>query len=266
MLRSLAQNNPDKAMEFLKGEKITNQNLYEVSPIATSMAIEDPKVAFAWLESLDVQGEARRTLIGNTISAVASDDGSKAASYVLTLDDNSIRKDAISSLVSSWGKQDLESAKTWIDSNLKEGEKLTAYSGLLKGLSNQDPKTATELLVEASQGLTAEEVEKHFGNSMKQIAQGWGRIDPSAATEWLQTQPDNDSRSRAMVSVIGQWADYDSTGAANFVLTLDEGKERDSAVKSLVNAVKHWEPESAFLWANSITDADQRKDQIRKCD
>ena len=174
LLRTLAQNNPDKAMEFLKGEKITNQNLYEVSPIAASMASEDPEAAFAWLESLDVEGEARKNLIANTISQVASNDGSKAASYVLTIEDKSIRKDAISKLLSSWGQQDLESAKTWIDSNLEVGEKLTAYSGLLKGLSNQNPQTATELLVEASQGLTAEEVEKHFGNSMKQIARGLG--------------------------------------------------------------------------------------------
>ena len=45
--------------------------------------------------------------------------------------------------------------------------------------------------------------------------------------------------------------------------TLAEGKERDGAIRSLVSDLRQWEPESAFLWANSISDGDQRKRQIR---
>ena len=264
LLNSLAQNDPLKAMEFLKGEQVTNQNRHDISQIAATVAKDDPDAAFAWIDSFGVQGSAYKKLLSSTISQLASYDSAKAADYVLNFEDKAVRKDLIANLVLTWTRQDYASAKTWIDSNLETGEKMGAYRDLMGSLSWQDPIAAKELLEEASQGLSEDESNKYFKSSIGQIANGWGQSDPTAAAAWLQTQPDDTTRYRAIASVVDQWVEFDSAGAANFVLTLAEGDERDGAIKSLVNDLRQWEPDSAFLWANSISDDDSRKGQIRR--
>ena len=263
LLNRLAQSDPAKAIEFLEGETITDQNRNQVTQVAASLARNDPDAAFAWLDSLEVTGSAHKELITNTISQLAYQDGPKAASYALTIEDKSTRKNAIANLIRGWGNQDREAAKTWIDTHLTSEERLGAYDGLLSSISYQEPLGAKALLEEVSQGLTPEEMKTHFKGKLAEVAGNWARNDPNAAAAWAQTQPEGDERSRMVASVVGQWAEFDSTGAANFVLTLAEGKERDGAIKNLVSDLRQWEPESAFLWANSISDGDQRKRQIR---
>ena len=264
LLSTLSRNDPAKAMEFLKDERVTDQNRHRVTEVAAALAQDDPDAAFAWLDSLEVEGSGQKELINNTIRQLAYQDSEKAASYVLSLEDPSTRKDAIANLIGGWGSQDREAAQAWIVAHLDPAEQLEAYNSLLGTISYQDPLAAKGLLEEASQGLTPEEIKKHFGGKAGQIAGSWARNDPAAAVAWVQSQPDNDERYKMTANVVDQWAEYDSTGAANFVLTLTEGKERDSAIKSLVDDLRRWEPESAFLWANSISDDNQRKGQIRR--
>ena len=70
-------------------------------------------------------------------------------------------------------------------------------------------------------------------------------------------------RRQIISSTISQWAGRDVEGAANFVLTLSDGKERDRAVERLVYDVRRADPESAFDWAASIGDEQKREQMIR---
>jgi hypothetical protein len=64
--------------------------------------------------------------------------------------------------------------------------------------------------------------------------------------------------------MVDDLGDYDIKGAAEFVNTLAVGKDRDSAVASLVQDLGYQgDPESAFDWAASIGDASQRESMIR---
>ena len=259
LLRSSAKKDPSLAASLLEGESINSRNSYEISEIASSWALADPDTAFSWLDSLEVAGSTREQLISNTISQLADKDPSKAASYTLSIEDTEVRKGAIQSLVGKWGLQDLAATKTWITTHLEKSEQAEANSYLISRLSSSDPTKALELLAEASQSLTPEEVKKQFERSRKSISISWAHKDPNAAAAWAQAQPDDEERHQLVANVVDGWAEFDTTGAANFVLTLNEGKERDSAIKSLVSELGRWDPESAFLWAESTTDLKARE-------
>ena len=70
-------------------------------------------------------------------------------------------------------------------------------------------------------------------------------------------------RSNSIQNIVDNWGDYDIKGAAEFVNTLAEGKERDQAVERLVHDVQRSDPESAFAWAASVSDASRRENMIR---
>jgi hypothetical protein len=64
--------------------------------------------------------------------------------------------------------------------------------------------------------------------------------------------------------MVDSFGDYDIKGTAEFVNTLAVGKERDQAVGALVSDLgDQGDPESAFDWATSISDASKRESMIR---
>lgn len=64
--------------------------------------------------------------------------------------------------------------------------------------------------------------------------------------------------------MVDNFGNYDIKGTAEFVNTLAVGKERDQAVGALVSDLgQQGDPESAFDWATSISDASKRESMIR---
>ncbi len=67
-----------------------------------------------------------------------------------------------------------------------------------------------------------------------------------------------------MQQLVSNWAYNDVDGAANFVLTLNEGNERDKVVETLVRRVQEQDPEAAFQWAESIGNEQKRDQSVRQ--
>jgi hypothetical protein len=264
IISTLAQNDPAKAASMLDGAAVTNQNSHQVGMIVGAWIKSDQTAALAWLDSLDLRGDAQQSVHSQFLREWVEEDAPAASRYALGIQDEQSRQQAISSLVGAWGRNNPQAAREWITTNLEGDSKNTAIRSLIQNLSHQDHTTALRYYQEATANLSPEAVEKNFGSTASQIARNWVQYDPKAAGQWVMTLPEGESRANSVRSLVDDLGDYDIKGAAEFVNTLAVGKERDQAVASLVSDLgNQGDPQSAFDWAASISDTSKRDNAIR---
>lgn len=263
ILNSLAQTDPVKAASVFGDSVVTNHNSHQVGMIIGEWIKTDQTAALAWLESLDLRGDAQRNVHSQFLNNWVNEDPAAASRYALGIQDEKSREQAISSLIGSWGGRDPQAARDWIVKSLEGESKNRSLNSLIQGLSYQDYTTALQYYQEATAKLTPEAIDKTFGNAASQIASNWVQHDPKAAGQWVLGLPEGQARTNSIRSMTDDLGDYDIKGAAEFVNTLTVGKERDRAVGALVSDLgNQGDSASAFDWAASISDAWQRENMI----
>jgi hypothetical protein len=264
IINTLSQTDPAQAAAVLGGAVISNENSGQVGMIVGAWIKTDQTAALAWLDSLDLRGDSQRNVHSQFLQYWVNEDAPAASRYALGIQDEKSRKQAISSLVGAWGRIDPQAAREWITTALEGDSKNSSLNSLIQGLSHQDYSTALRYYQEATANLAPEAVEKTFGNAASQIARNWVQLDSKAAGQWVMSLPEGESRSSTVRSMVDDLGDYDIKDAAEFVGTLAAGKERDRAVGALVSDLgDHGDPESAFDWAASTSDATSRENMIR---
>jgi hypothetical protein len=264
IIGTLAQSDPAKAAAVLGGAVVTSRNSHQVGMIVGEWIKTDQTAALAWLDSLDLRGDAQRNVHSQFLQNWVNEDAPAASRYALGIQDEKSRQNAITSLVGAWGNNDPVAAREWIMRSLEGETKDRSLNSLIQTLSYQDYNTALQYYQEATAHLAPETIEKTFGSTASQIARNWVQHDPKAAAQWVLSLPEGETRSNSIRSMVDDLGDYDIKGAAEFVNTLAVGKDRDQAVASLVSDLgRQGDPESAFDWAASISDASRREDMIR---
>lgn len=264
IIGTLAQTDPAKAAAILGGAVVTNQNSGQVGVIVGAWIKTDQTAALAWLDSLDLRGDTQRNVHSQFLQNWVNEDAPAASRYALGIQDEKLRQQVVSSLVGSWGNSDPQAAREWIMTSLEGDSKIRSLNSLIQTLSHQDYSTALQYYQEATANLAPEAVEKTFGSTASQIARNWVQHDPKAAGQWLMSLPEGETRSNSVRSMVDDLGDYDIKGCAEFVNSLAVGKERDQAVSELVSDLgSQGDPESAFDWAASISDASKRENMIR---
>lgn len=265
IIGALTQTDPAKAASVFGDSVVNNQNSYQVGMIVGEWIKTDQTAALAWLDSLDLRGDAQRNVHSQFMSNWVREDPAAAGRYALGIQDEKSRQQTISSLVGSWGNSDPVAAREWIMKSLEGETKNRSLNSLIQTLSYQDYATALQCYQEATASLSSEAIENTFGGAASQIARNWAQNDPKAAGQWVMSLPEGKTRSNSIRSMVDDMGDYDIKGAAEFVGTLAAGKERDQAVASLVSDLGYQgDSQSAFDWAASISDASQRESMIRQ--
>jgi hypothetical protein len=264
IISTLAQTDPVKAAAILGGTVITSRNSHQVGNLVGEWIKTDRTAALAWLDSLDLRGDAQRNVHSQFMYSWVNEDAPAAGRYALGIEDEKSRKQAISSLVGAWANNDPQAAHKWIMTSLEGESRNASLNSLIQSLSHQDYTTALQYYQEATANLPPETIEKNFGSTASQIASNWVQHDPKAAGQWVLSLPEGQARSNSIQRMVDDMGDYDIKGAAEFVNTLAAGKERDQAVGSLVSDLGYQgDPESAFDWAASIGDASKRESSVR---
>ncbi|HSP43555.1 MAG TPA: hypothetical protein VLO11_11835 [Luteolibacter sp.] len=264
IIGTLAQTDPAKAASILGDAVVTNQNSHQFGMVVGEWIKTDQTAALAWLDSLDLRGDAQRNVHSQFISSWVNEDAHAASQYALGIQDEKSRQQAIGSLISAWGNNDPVAAREWIMNSLEGDSKNRSLNSLIQNLSYQDYSTALQYYQEATANLAPEAIEKTFGAATSQIASNWAQSDPKAAGQWVLSLPEGDSRTNSIRSLVDNLGDHDIKGAAEFVNTLALGNERDQAVGALVSDLRQQgDPESAFDWAASIRDVSRRESMIR---
>jgi hypothetical protein len=150
IIGALANTDPAKAAAIIGGAVVTNQNSYQVGMLVGEWIKTDQTAALAWLDSLDLRGDAARNVHSQFINTWANEDAAAASRYALGIQDEKTRQQAIGSLISTWGNNDPVAARDWIMNSLEGDSKNQSLNSLIQSLCYQDHTTALQYYQEAT--------------------------------------------------------------------------------------------------------------------
>ena len=184
------------------------------------------------------------------------------------------RRIGFGSILDAWAKSNPDAAITWAKANY-DGDENPYFIGIIKGMSDQDPARATELLTSLPYG----RVRGHAASLMMEnqwhkgedVALQWvdsieagalkeylvGRVagkmanqDLERAADWAAGLPEDGNRKRAVETVAEEWAEREPAAAAEWVAELPKGA---SKVEGMTEVAREWarkDPASAAEWLN----------------
>jgi hypothetical protein len=218
-------------------------------------------------------------------------DPASAAGWLSESDDGRFKGWAGRLVMEDWAQRDPLAATAMAETlgkTIKEGENNPWLSGVIRGLAENDPRSAGVLTQKLSYG-------EERGDAVEQVVDSFFTSDPGgdAAREWAESLPDTDprlkagvtarvadalaksspekaaewvadlpegSRSRAMASVAGRWASKDPNAAGTWLDSIPASPERNEAVVNFAWTVRREDPEAAMIWAGTITEEEQRNE------
>jgi hypothetical protein len=286
--RRRAKEDPTAAMDWLQSQHSGSERLRGMLEVVALWAAEDSESALLWLES-NAQGLARLETLNNGIELWAernpteasqwidgmANDGSKAiaakaltakwaqtepavaAEWVAGLPEGPVREKAKEALVQSWVMQDAKAASIWALAEAEFNGDYDLLGETILEFSKQSPEEAESFVRDLAQANYSEiAVASHV--------MGRAEEDPAATAEWLaRMAPTDPIYSAEYANELMQiWAESDSIAASEWLSTQEPGQQRDAAISGFSESILRYEPEAAAVWANTISDADRRMEQL----
>ena len=198
------------------------------------------------------------------------------------------RAQALSAILTVWGKNDPAAAWAWVSAN--EPTASHHFDALLEVFGKNSPETAAHYVAEVVRNHPEAALEVNLsallgitysgnfaaaqafvnanaglspelrGNLYNFIAGQWARYSPEAAAAWVVALPAGPQRDQALVGLGDSWAGTDPAGAAKFAETLPSGESRQLALRQAINNWLQDDPDKARQWVmdnNHHEDYDQ---------
>jgi hypothetical protein len=261
VLRGLITTDPAAAEKYFLSLPETQRSTATLSQMMSEYSNRDPKKAFDFAMSLQnpqEQAAAMTGLFGNW----SSNDPEAAAVGWKKLPAGQGRLEALDTLANSWSSSDPAAAKAWADS-LTGTERARALAAVLPALARDNPASASSqlglLIASPPDGMG-----QNLASSAGTLAGRWADDDPGSASRWAAALPNGPSRDAGLRAVSESWSQYDAVATAGWLGTLEAGSSRDAAIKPLVDRVRETDPTTAFSWAASISDENDRLNQLRR--
>jgi hypothetical protein len=286
--RRRAKEDPTAAMDWLQSQHSGSERLRGMLEVVALWAAEDSESALLWLES-NAQGLARLETLNNGVELWAernpteasqwidgmANDGSKAiaakalaakwaqaepavaAEWVAGLPDGPVQEKAKEALVQSWVMQDAKAASIWALAEAEFNGDYDLLGETILEFSKQSPEEAESFVRDLAQANYSEiAVASHV--------MGRAEEDPAATAEWLaKMAPTDPIYSAEYANKLMQiWAESDSIAASEWLSTQEPGQQLDAAISGFSESIMRYEPEAAAAWANTISDADRRMEQL----
>ena len=286
--RRRAKEDPAAAMDWLQSQHSGSERLRGMLEVVALWAAEDSESALLWLES-NAQGLARLETLNNGVELWAernpteasqwidgmANDGSKAiaakalvakwaqaeptvaAEWVAGLPEGPIQEKAKEALVQSWVMQDAKAASIWALAEAEFNGDYDLLGETILEFSKQSPEEAESFVRDLAQADYSEiAVASHV--------MGRAEEDPAATAEWLLSMAPTDPIYSAEYAneLMQIWAESDSIAASEWLSAQNPGEQRDAAISGFSESILRYEPEAAAVWANTISDADRRMEQL----
>jgi hypothetical protein len=175
-------------------------------------------------------------------------DPANAISYASSLSESKERKASYDSALNLWMNEDKDAATSWIKSQPVDIQKEAV--GGLRGKVNG--MTSTEL------SSFANNVDASVQPQLWSMAvRGAADRDPADAVNFLPNVKPED-RPQSYQTVAESWTKKDPEAASGWVDQLPQGNEKDKAIVGLTSSVGSKEPDSAAMWASTISDPEVR--------
>lgn len=290
--RQRAKNDPQAAMQWLQEQSTGAERLRGMLEVVALWAAKDSESALLWLES-NAQGLARLETLNSGVELWAgrapkaaanwidgmANDGSKvtaakslvstwvksnpteAAEWVVGLPNDSIRDEAASALALSWMEFDPVSASAWAGKESKDTNNDQLYIQVIGKYAQIAPAEAENFM-----RMTPVEDPSTYTSYLEGFVKARAAHDPVATAEWLQSLPPNDrlKQPQNTTRLMEVWTKTDSVAASAWLSDQAPGPERDAAIVGFAETIQGFEPKAATAWANTISDAEQRSEQLSK--
>jgi len=256
IIGAMAQNDPDRAVDFVLNMRPGNARMNALSAIGGKLAEKDPKLAFEFVDSLPYEDEKRRAL--NNMSWRLTQQGTEAASVLVANSaDPLVQRQLADNIASEWSNYDLEAARIWSESLTDDQARKSALRSVMNNWIESDP-AATLAYIENSLETNDQ------ASVLRDAYSSWARNDPQAAVEWLDRLPESveDKKSDIYRGVANSFINHDPMAASEWIATLDDSPERDQSVETLVNSISKTDPEAGFIWASTVGDDNKRKSTL----
>ena len=261
VLRGLIASDPAIAEKYFLDLPETQRSTETLSRMLSQYSNTDPQKAFAFAISLQNPQEQTAAVTG-LFQNWSQEDPEAAAAGWKKLPAGQGRLEALDNVASSWGQSDPAAAKAWADS-LTGTERARALAAVLPALARDEPASASsqlgQLIASPPDGMG-----QNLATSAGTLAKQWADDDPTSASRWAAALPNGPSRDAGLKAVSESWSQYDAIATAGWLSTLEAGSSRDAAIEPLVDRVRETDPTTAFSWAASISDENDRFNQLRR--
>jgi hypothetical protein len=145
--------------------------------LAAGIAQNDPVSAADYVAKLPA-GDVQSGAAVSVIQQWANADPAAAAQWAASFTDTS-RTQALTAVVQNWAENDPNGAAAWLNSLPEDAARESALQTYVSTVAGNYPTIAAPL------ALTLTDPDQRT-DAIKNVAQSWLRLDPAAATKWLQ--------------------------------------------------------------------------------
>jgi len=257
IIGAMADNDPNRAMDFVLNMRAGNARMNALSAIGGKLAEKDPMLAFAFVDSLPYEDEKRRAL-GNMSWRLTQQGAESASVMVSDHADPLVQRQLAANISREWSNYDIDAARIWSESLTDDQARKSALRSVLNNWIESDP-AATLSYIENS-------LETNDQSSVLRNAfSSWARNDPQTAVAWLDRLPEEvERKSDIYRDVANNFISHDPMAASEWISELDDSPERDQSVESLVNKISKTDPEASFIWSATVSDENKRKSTLER--
>ncbi|MEM7790370.1 MAG: hypothetical protein AAF546_03120 [Verrucomicrobiota bacterium] len=258
-IQAIAERDPERAKEFVLQMPIGNGRKNALGAIGSALAQRDPAEALAFANSLEFE-EEKRQVLSNMSWRLARGDVLGASQMILASNDSLVEKQLGTRLVDEWSVYNREAAMDFASSLSDEEAKSNAIRSIVKNWMQSEPAEAM-LFLETE--ITDQNKQRNY---LKNAFNDWSRQDPAEAVKWLDALPESAEGTKADLyrDVARAYLNHDTYAASEWIGSLEEGEPRDRSVQALVDNIYRKDPESAFIWAETVSGKNLRKNTLER--
>lgn len=227
-----------------------------VSSVMQKLARTNFDAAYAWLQK-QPDGSARNRLLQEITFEAAGASPENALKLVDLVPSTSAQDGLLQTVARRWAQTDTQAAREWAEAQTDSSVRRAAISGLVAGMTQDDPEIAAAYVTRLSEGERA--------GLVANVASNWASQNPAAAAQWAASLPDARSRTEAIGNVMSTWSREEPAQALKWfeAAAPTAGTERDTLVTRFTGSLANADPGLAVQLARTIQDPKLRNNSLQ---
>jgi hypothetical protein len=223
VLATIAQTNPSLAMTQLSKLPSSQMRAEILGEIADSIATLTPSAALDWLN--DIEDRSTQTQAAQSLGYSLARRNVEAAAQLIDRIPKEARPSWIRAVALAYADVDFEKGRQWVRKYANEPGDAT--SQFARTVAARSPELAVQLV----DGVVDDQERDRL---LRGLLAPLAEHSPALAAQWAERVSDDDMRVRSIGEVAGIWGQYDLPAARKWVLSLEDGAPKDTALTQLI--------------------------------
>jgi len=227
------------------------------SSVLRQWMLTDPKAAMEAVAAVE-DNDARRGLMSSTLADWARRDYNAALQHIMGSSDPDILTSGLSTLAQVPGSDRAALFDAILD-RVPSGEQYQrAVSQVISNWARDNPREAAAAIEQLPPGNT-------YTSTVAQVASHWfsTATDKNEPLQWVLAMNPGEARASAIGSIYASWGHSDPAAAAAAAMTLSS-EDRSRVTHSILSSLSQKDPQAALQWASGLPDEKQRQDAIQR--